>query len=66
MKAIIRQEARHCVMKWVKSVQRVADCLTKELLEYSYAIRVFRSNLWTLGPDARAPSFRKRKLEDLT
>ena len=33
MKAIIRQEARHCVMKWVKSEQQVADCLTKELLE---------------------------------
>ncbi len=53
----------HCAMKWVRSEQQVADCLTKEL-ELSYAARVFTSNLCTLGPVSRAPSTRRRKLED--
>ena len=61
--AIIRQEAERCDMKWVRSEQQVADCLTKEL-ELSYAAKVFTSNLWTLGPDSRAPTTRRRKLED--
>ena len=61
--AIIRQEAEHCDMKWVRSEQQVADCLTKDL-ELSYAALVFTSNLWTLGPDKRAPTTRNRKLED--
>ena len=59
--AIIRQETEHCVIKWVRSEQQVADCLTKDM-DDNYPRLVFESNLWTLGPDSRAPSSRKRKL----
>eukprot|EP00959_Pyramimonas_sp_CCMP1952_P001955 40147-Pyramimonas_sp.AAC.1 len=39
----------------------VADCLTK-VLPGGYARKVVTSNLWTLGPDDRAPSIRGRNL----
>ncbi len=37
MKAIIRQEARLCLMKWVKCVQRVADTMNKEAKKHTLA-----------------------------
>ena len=57
--AVIRQECRHVDLKWVKSDQQVADCLTKEI-DPEYAHAVFYENLWTCGPDARA---QRREIE---
>ena len=41
----------------------LADCLTTRL-PGSYTRNVFSSRMWTLGPDDRAPSFRRRNLQD--
>ena len=61
--AIMRQTLQQTAVKWVKSEQMLADCLTKRL-PGSYTRRVLTDGIWTLGPDDRAPSFRHRKLAD--
>ena len=65
--AILRHELQQNIAaKWVKSEQMLADILTKELSgrNASYARKVFESNVWTFGPDARCPSTRGRKLAE--
>ena len=59
--SLLRQSLSDVSIKWVKSEQMLADCLTK-VLPGSYARMVFDSCSWTLGPDKRAPSLRNRKL----
>ena len=59
--AILRQSLKEVTIKWVKSEQMLADCLTK-VLPGGYARKIVTSNLWTLGPDDQAPSIRGRKL----
>ena len=59
--ALLRQSLDEVSIKWVKSEQMLADCLTK-VLPGGYARMVLTSNRWTLGPDPRAPSARARKL----
>ena len=57
--AIIREDAQHCVMKWVKSDQQVADCPTKDVTTPCARV-VFASNQWKIGPDECAPINRLR------
>ena len=62
--ALIRQVAKwNTHIKWVRSEQMIADCLTKVGVDPSYAETVFDTGLWSFGPDIRAPvSVRKRAL----
>ncbi len=61
--ALIRQQLKSNIQaKWVRSEQMIADCLTKSSVDSSYMREVWRSASWTLGPDVRAPSTRKRAL----
>ena len=50
-------------VKWVKSEQMLADCLTK-VMAGTYTRKVFTSGMWTFGPCSWAPTLRNRKLED--
>eukprot|EP00959_Pyramimonas_sp_CCMP1952_P253179 5289590-Pyramimonas_sp.AAC.1 len=59
--AILRQSLEEVSIKWVKSEQMLAACLTK-VFPGGYARKIVISNLWNLGPDDRVPSKRERKL----
>lgn len=59
--ALLRQECQSCEIKSVRSDQQLAGVLAKDM-QSEYTRQVFKSNLWTLGPDNRAPSSRRRTL----
>ena len=63
--AILRQSLDAVSIKWVRSEQMLADCLTKTL-PGAYTREVLVTNRWTFGPDGRAPSMRARTLMDPT
>ena len=59
--AQLRESLKEVSIKRAKCEQILADCVTK-FFSRGYARLVVASILWTLGPDERAPSIRRRKL----
>ena len=60
--SLLREVARNNVsVKWVRSEQMLADCLTKAGVDTTYLEVVLDSSEWTLGPDPRAPQGRKSR-----